>query len=78
MLTGFSGPDIVGMLKDEALAESAKHDGPVYLMYITRWRHYNTLTRSVEARRKPPLHQIVVDGGVILKIYRLDAELTKR
>jgi len=76
-------PDIVlistdGMLKDEALAESAKHDGPVYLMYITRWRHYNMLTRSVEARRKPPLHQIVVDGGVILKIYRLDAELTKR
>ena len=51
-------------------AELAKIDRPVYLMYITRPGWYPAEVRDYDARLQP-VHQITVDGGVILKILRL-------
>ena len=43
---------------------------PVYLMYITRPEWYQSLIPYVEAIREPEL-SIEVDGGVLLKVYRI-------
>jgi hypothetical protein len=53
-----------------APAELAKIDRPVYLMYITRPGWYPAEVRDYDARLQP-VHQITVDGGVILKILRV-------
>lgn len=44
--------------------------GEVYVMYFTHRRQYRPWIRQLD-RRHRPVHQITVDGGVILKILRI-------
>ncbi len=45
--------------------------GAAYVMYITRRTFYKAFVRELE-QTHTPLHEIFVQGGVILRIYRID------
>ncbi len=46
------------------------HDRTIYLMYITRQGWYRPVIRWLEKNARPA-HEILVQGGAILRIYRL-------
>ncbi|MCB0335902.1 MAG: glycosyltransferase family 39 protein [Bdellovibrionales bacterium] len=82
LFVGFA-EHIVDMMKDIRLRKDIQfkkfsefevtmkqHDGPVYLMYATRKRHYQTQVHDLD-RTSNPVHEVRVDGGVVLRILKL-------
>ena len=55
------------LLQVRVLDAMAAHKGNVYLMYITRTDFYPELVKRLDKTLKP-VHEIIVDGGSILKI----------
>lgn len=65
----------IAVKEGNELYDTLKADsGEVYLMYITRSEMFPDFIKDIEKRKLKPIFEIVVDGGTILKIYKLFLE----
>jgi hypothetical protein len=65
---------VLGKKADELYDIIRTNSGEVYLMYITRSEMFPDFIKDIEKRERKPIFEIVVDGGTILKIYKLYLE----
>jgi hypothetical protein len=64
------------VIPSKYIKENIKHGYPTYVMFITRESWYDSVTVYCE-RNLSPVHEIVVDGLPILKIYLLPSSIAK-
>ena len=56
---------------DQVMQLAGAHSSEVWLMYITREDRYVPVAEWIERQPEEPVHRVTVDGGDVLKIYRL-------
>jgi hypothetical protein len=66
---GWLRPDLRRIGRGE-IRGSLERGTSVYVMFVTRQGWYDSVARGCETSLKPA-HVLVVDGSVILRIYRL-------
>ena len=64
--------DDIQVVKEDYFHSEADGSSPVYIMFVTRTRWYNRIVKQVE-EQFVPVHEIIIDGTPILKIYRLES-----
>ena len=69
----------VRLRPDIALGPDGLEDcpGPIYVMYVTRRDFYGVLTRHLDAN-DTPVHEVLVQGGTILRIFRFESDAEKQ